>query len=98
MFSILFRTLLGLLVSYVGFVNTFWGNDPFYGLIIFSMAVFFYYPLLVFLNRIVPARVRTILLVIAALFIFFSSLGVGELEDKIEIMEMTFPMPNITGI
>lgn len=98
MLSIISHALLGLLVSYVGFVNTFWGNDPFYGLIIFSMAVFFYYPLLAFLNRIVPAKVRTTLLVAIAIFVFFSSLGVGELGDKIELMKMTFPIPNITGI
>lgn len=30
--------LLGLLFSFIGFVNTFWGNDPFYGLIIIFLS------------------------------------------------------------
>lgn len=36
----IFRALSGLLVSYFGFVNIFWGNDPYYRLIVFSLSFF----------------------------------------------------------
>ena len=98
MLFIIPRALSGLLVSYVGFVNIFWGNDPYYGLSVFSLSVFFFYPLLVLLNQLTPERARSILLLGIAVLIFVSSLGVGELGGKIELMLMSFPKPNITGI
>ena len=36
----------GILFSFIGFANTFWGNDPYYGLAILLISVLFYMPLI----------------------------------------------------
>ncbi len=40
-----FSILFGVLFSFIGVVNTFWGNDPYYGLIILLLSLLFYLPL-----------------------------------------------------
>ena len=36
----------GVLFSAIGFVNTFWGNDPYYGLAVMTASFLFYLPLI----------------------------------------------------
>lgn len=85
--------LFGLLFSFIGFVNTFWGNDPYYGLLIILASILFYLPVINLLIDKVPERVLLILKVILGLLIIWTSLGVGELFDKLEIMSENFPLP-----
>jgi hypothetical protein len=90
--------LFALLFSWIGFVNTFWGNDPYFGLIIFALSFIYYLPLIKMIERNLNfVLIRRIMLVLGVL-ILWASLGVGELFDKIELMRQSLPFTNITGI
>ena len=87
----------GILFSAIGFVNTFWGNDPYYGLAVLTASFLFYLPLIDVARARVSAQQGTALLVLLAVFILWSSIGVGELWDKTAMMVEAFPHPQITG-
>ena len=87
----------GVLFSAIGFVNTFWGNDPFYGLAVLTTSFLFYLPLIDVMRTRVSAQQGTALLVLLGAFILWSSVGVGELWDKTAMMVEAFPHPQITG-
>ena len=88
----------GVLFSFIGFANAYWGNDPYFGLVIICISFFYYLPLIDFSRRAVSARNLFILKVILGFLILWASLGVGELDDKLEMMFESLPYPNITGI
>ncbi|MEK9687433.1 MAG: hypothetical protein VW306_03800 [Gammaproteobacteria bacterium] len=91
-------SLFALLFSWIGFVNTFWGNDPYFGLIIFALSFIYYLPLIKMIERNLNfVLIRRIMIVLGVL-ILWASLGVGELFDKIELMRQSLPFTNITGI
>jgi len=92
------NTLLGMLFSFIGFLNTFWGNDPYYGLCIILTSFIFYFPLINFVIGKIPKKALLILKIILGLFIIWSSLGVGELFDKLELMNKHFPLPRNESI
>ncbi len=82
--------LFGIFFGVIGIINMGWGNDFFYGLFILLLSLA-YYPfatklLLCFLS---PLKIQILKLVIG-LFIIWTSLGVGELFDKIEMMRASF--------
>lgn len=79
-------TLLGILFTGIALINIFFGNDPFYGLFVLLLALL-YYPffstqLKAKTNYTIPFWVKGLL----ALFILWTSLGVGELPAKIQMM------------
>lgn len=82
--------LFGVLFSLIGLINLCWGNDPFYGLFVFILSLI-YYPLFQnLLEKIVHWVVPGWLKIIVGLFILWSSLGVAELFNKIELMVKSF--------
>lgn len=83
----------GLLVFCIGFVNTFWGNDPFYGLVIILLSVLFLWPVIKWVLTWMPKKTLLIAKIILGVLILWSSLGVGELFEKIELMQTYFPLP-----
>lgn len=83
----------GLLFFFIGFVNTFWGNDPFYGLVIILLSVLFLWPLINWVLTWMPKKTLLITKIILGVLILWSSLGVGELFEKIELMHTHFPLP-----
>ena len=87
----------GVLFSAIGFVNTFWGNDQYYGLAVLTASFLFYLPLIDVVRARVRAQQGTALLVLLGAFILWSSIGVGELLDKTAMMVEAFPHPQITG-
>jgi len=89
--------VFGVLFSAIGFVNTFWGNDPYYGLAVLTASFLFYLPLIDVLRTRASAQQGTALLVLLGAFILWSSIGVGELWDKTAMMVEEFPHPQITG-
>ncbi|MDP5092475.1 MAG: hypothetical protein NWQ17_04155 [Polaribacter sp.] len=95
---IIINLLFGLLFFYIGFVNTFWGNDPFYGLFIILLSILFFLPIINLFIEKIPQKTLLILKIILGLFIIWSSLGVGELFDKIELMKMSFPLPTYEAV
>lgn len=84
--------IFGLLFIAIGIVNTFWGNDPGFGIFILLLSLVYFIPV----DTIVTAMTGIILprfgliKVVIALFIIWASVGVGELFDKIEIMLNSF--------
>ena len=90
--------LLGVALSLIGFVNLFWGNDPFFGLAIFAASGLYYLPITLKVKAHVASKRWRWVLGLLAVFIVWAALGVGELEDKVRLMHESFPMPNITGI
>jgi len=90
--------LFGALFSFIGFANAYWGNDPYFGLAIICTSFFYYLPLIDFSRKTISARNLFILKIIFGFLILWASLGVGELEDKLEMMFESLPYPNITGI
>ena len=87
----------GVLFSAIGFVNTFWGNDPYYGLAVLTASLLFYLPLIDVVRTRLRAGQGAALLVLLGAFILWSSIGVGELWDKTAMMMEAFPHPQITG-
>lgn len=79
-------TLLGIVFSGIALINLFFGNDPFYGLFVLLLSLlnypFFSAQLKAKTKHTIPFWVKGLL----ALFILWTSLGVGELPAKIKMM------------
>lgn len=84
------KTILGLCFTGIGLINLFWGNDPFYGLFVIILALAFFVPFRKTVKRWTGIVLPGWLLILIALFIVWSSVGVGELFDKIDMMINTF--------
>ncbi len=80
------RYLFAILFSIIGLINSFWGNDPFYGVFVILLSLPFY-P--VFSERFVK-QIRKWHLFILGGFILWTALGVAELFDKIALMIQSF--------
>ncbi len=82
--------LFGTVVFAIGFVNTFWGNDPGFGIFLLLLS-FIYFPAV---NNKIKTRtgfaMPRIVKIGLGLFIIWASLGVGELLDKIDLMMRDF--------
>ena len=89
---------VGVGLSALGFINLFWGNDPFFGMAIFAASGLYYFPIANEIRAHIARKWWCSLLVILAVLIVWAALGVGDLEGKLELMHAAFPMPNITGI
>ena len=98
LFSSFISVGFGLIFSFVGFVNTFWGNDPFYGLAVVVLSFFYYLPTIDLLRELIKPKILSGTKYIIGFLFLWSSLGVGELIDKIELMLRSYPVPNISGI
>jgi len=90
--------LFALLFSWIGFVNTFWGNDPYFGLIIFALSFIYYLPFIKIIEKNLSIVLIRRLMIVLGVLILWACLGVGELFDKIEVMRQSLPFTNITGI
>lgn len=91
--KMLLNLFIGLLCTFIGFVNCFWGNDPFFGYFITIISLIFYVPLYSIIAEKIKPNIILMLKVILVLFILWSSLGVGEFFNKIEMMQDSFPLP-----
>ena len=91
--------VLAVPLLYAGFVQSFWGNDPYLGWAITVIAsVIIANPLSsdAQQSRLSTRRYDAVTIFVFVL-IMWISLGVGELPDKTEIMLDRFPEPRITG-
>ncbi len=79
--------LFGLVVCAIGVVNTFWGNDPGFGVFLLLLSLVYFLPV----NAILQKRLNfsiprlRIFKIFLGLFIIWAALGVGELFDKIDL-------------
>ncbi|WP_296622108.1 hypothetical protein [Marivirga sp.] len=82
--------LFGILALAIGFVNTFWGNDPFFGIFIMLCSLIYYLPIYGYIKKLTDITIPKFTKVLLAIFILWAALGVGELFDKIELMMTSF--------
>ena len=91
--------MLAVPLLYAGFVQSFWGNDPYLGWAITVIAsVIIANPLSsdAQQSRLSKRRYDAVTIFVFVL-IMWISLGVGELPEKTEMMLDRFPEPRITG-
>lgn len=80
--------LFAVTVSVIGLVNTFWGNDPGFGILILLLSLIYFPPVNSIFKNKTGISIPGILKVLLALFIIWASVGVGELFDKVDLMMM----------
>ena len=92
--------VLAVPLLYSGFVQSFWGNDPYLGWAITVIAGgIIADPIVHYARRLGFSKGRWQGVVILLFFlIMWVSLGVGELPEKTEMMLDRFPAPWITGV
>ena len=80
--------LFGVLTLAIGFVNTFWGNDPGFGIFIMLLSLVYFLPVNDLLKKFTGYAIPAFGWIKVGLgaFIIWASVGVGELFDKIELM------------
>jgi hypothetical protein len=81
----------GSLVFAIGMINTFWGNDPGFGVFILVLSFVYFPPTSMRLNALAEKRlgfpIPAVAKILLGVFILWAALGVGELLDKIELMK-----------
>jgi hypothetical protein len=86
--------IFGIAVFAVGVVNTFWGNDPEFGVFILLLSSLYFPPSSNILSAIYKQAVGFAVpktgKIVLAIFIVWATLGVGELFDKINLMMQDF--------
>ncbi|MGZ5254152.1 MAG: hypothetical protein ACXWV4_07345 [Flavitalea sp.] len=82
----------GLVFFAIGVVNTFWGDDPGFGIFILLLSMVYFIPVDDLIKSFTGIAIPHfgIIKVLIAMFIIWASVGVGELFDKIEIMMNDF--------
>lgn len=80
--------IFGVLVLAIGFINTFWGNDPGFGIFIMLLSLVYFLPVNDLLKKFTGYSIPGFGWIKIGLgaFIIWASVGVGELFDKIELM------------
>ncbi len=94
MTTIIIGWIFGIAVFAAGVVNTFWGNDPEFGVFILLLS-FVYFPptsniLSAIYKQVVGFPIPKIGKIVLSIFIVWATLGVGELFDKIDLMMQDF--------
>ena len=78
--------LFGLVVLAIGLINTFWGNDPEFGIFLVLLSFIYFPPLNVLIKKMIGFSIPVIAKILLGVFIIWAALGVGELFAKIEMM------------
>ena len=76
--------------SAIGLINSFVGNDPEFGIFILLLSVVFYPPFQELFQKKTRWSIPSIVLIVLGVFVFWASLGVGELLAKIQLMLQSF--------
>ncbi|MBW7468066.1 hypothetical protein K0O23_13405 [Pontibacter aydingkolensis] len=84
--------LFGIIAFAIGVVNTFWGNDPGFGIFILLLSFVYFLPVNDILRKIAGFTIPKLRLlkILLGIFIIWAAMGVGELFDKIELMMNSF--------
>lgn len=82
--------LFGIAVFAVGVINTFWGNDPGFGVFLLFLSFVYFPPTNAMLKKQTGLTIPVLIKILLGLFIIWASLGVGELFDKIDLMMKDF--------
>ena len=84
--TLLLNWFVAVLFSTIGIVNCVVGNDPEFGVFILLLSLLFYPPLRLVFQQKTGWSIPSFVLIVLGLFILWSSLGVGELLDKIKMI------------
>lgn len=84
--TLVLNWLFGVLFSAIGSVNCFVGNDTEFGIFILLLSLLFYPPLRLVFQQKTGWTIPSFVLIVLGLFILWSSLGVGELLEKIKMI------------
>lgn len=82
--------LLGAVFVVIGIINTFWGNDPGYGIFVLLSSLLFLPPSSTWIGKKLGFNIPLWLKIALAVFLLWSALGVAELFGKIKIMLESF--------
>ncbi len=80
--------VFGLIVLTVGTINSFWGNDPLFGVFVMLLSLIYFPPVNALMKKQFGFSVHRVLKIILGCFIIWAALGVGELFNKIELIKM----------
>ena len=80
----------GVIVFLIGTINTFWGNDPGFGIFLIILSFIYFPPVTALFKKWTGISVHWAVKVFLGIFIIWAALGVGELFDKIDLMLMDF--------
>lgn len=82
--------IFGIVFFAIGVVNTFWGNDPGFGVFIVLLSLVYFLPVNAILKKMTGFSIPgfRIIKILMGIFIIWAAMGVGELFDKIELMMM----------
>ena len=83
--------LFGIVFFAIGIINTFWGNDPGFGVFIILLSFIYFLPVNDILKKTAGFSIPGIGIVkiVLGIFILWAAFGVGELFDKIELMKQS---------
>ena len=84
--TLLLNWFVAVLFSTIGIVNCVVGNDPEFGVFILLLSLLFYPPLRLVFQQKTGWSIPSFVLIVLGLFVLWSSLGVGELLDKIKMI------------
>ncbi len=84
--TLVLNWFVAVLFSTIGIVNCVVGNDPEFGVFILLLSLLFYPPLRLVFQQKTGWSIPSFVLIVLGLFILWSSLGVGELLDKIKMI------------
>ncbi len=90
LFGNIISIIFGVLFFAIGFVNTFWGNDPQFGIFIILLSFLFFPPAGRLVKKITGFSLTPLLKLLIGAFIIWAAMGVGELFDKIDMMLADF--------
>jgi hypothetical protein len=76
----------GILFLAIGFINSFWGNDPEFGVFILLLSLVFVPPLTALFKAKTGFGIPGYFKIGLGIFILWAALGVGELFAKIDLM------------
>ncbi|MCC2546513.1 hypothetical protein LJY25_08665 [Hymenobacter sp. BT175] len=82
--------LFGLIGLAIGVVNTFWGNDPGFGIFIALLALLYVPPVNGWIRQKTGFAVPLLARIVLGFLIIWAALGVGELFHKIDLMLSSF--------
>ncbi len=80
--------IFGIVVFAIGVVNTFWGNDPGFGVFILFLSFVYFPPVNAILKEKTGFAIPKIVKILLGIFIIWAALGVGKLSEKIDVMMM----------
>lgn len=82
--------IFGIVFFAIGVVNTFWGNDPGFGIFIILLSLLYIPRVNTRLKERTGISIPAIGKILLGIFILWTALGVGELFDKIDLMVRDF--------